>query len=118
MVDSRLSPACRGEGIRGRWWCGGGKGGLGKSYLRCVSEDGVVDPVVLATLLRDLDGWKGREDRLAGGSDLMPPVIGRFGGMCIEEGVEFRRSCSTNEGRVIVDIYSDGFDLRPKALLE
>lgn len=79
---------------------------------RCVSEDGTVGLMVLATLVRGLDGWERRKDRLVDGNDPPPSVTGRFGGPSIREGIELRLLRSTNEGRVIMGISSDGFDSR------
>ena len=68
-------------------------------------------------LSRDLDGWKG-EDRLDAGSDLLPSTTGGFCGVGTGVGIELRRSCSTNEGSVIMEIASDKFDPRSRVLPE
>ena len=60
-------------------------------------------------LSRVLDGQKG-EDRLDIGNDLIPSTIGGFRGV----GIESRRSYSTNEGSVIIEMSSDRFDPRSK----
>ena len=78
----------------------------------------MVGVVIFATLPGDLGEWKrGEEDRLDDGSVLTSSTIRRPGGVRTGEGIGVRRSCSTNEGRVITDISSDGFELRSKALL-
>jgi len=76
----------------------------------------VVGVVIFATLPGDLGEWKRREDCLDDGGDLTSSTIRRPGGVRIGEGIGVRRSCSTNEGRVITDISSDGFELRSKVL--
>jgi hypothetical protein len=79
--------------------------GLGRL---CFSRDGAVGGLVLATILRDLDGRK--EGRRGDGNDLAPSAIARPGDARIDEGIDEGYSCSTNEGSVIVDMSSDAFE--------
>jgi len=72
--------------------------------------------MISATLPGDLDEWKRGEDCLDDGRDLASSTITRPGGVRIGEGIGVQRSGSTNEGRVITDISSDGFELWSKVL--
>ena len=76
----------------------------------------MVGVVIFATLPGEPGEWKRGEDRLDDGGDLASSTTSRPGGVGIGEGIGVRRSCSTNEGRVITDITSDGFELRFKVL--
>ena len=84
--------------------------------MSCFSEDGVAGAMIF--LSQGLGDWEG-EDRLDVEGDLIPSTIEV--GFC-EVGTrvetESRRSCSTNEGSVIMEISSDRFDLRSKVPLE
>lgn len=65
-------------------------------------------------LSRGLGDWEG-EDRLDVESDLIPSAIEvGFSGVGTRVEIESRRSCSTNEGSVIMEMFSDRFDLRSR----
>ena len=67
---------------------------------------------MFSTILRDLDG--GKEDRLDEGNDLTRSAVAGFRGATAGEGVGLSCSCWTKEGSVIVDKFSDRFELPSK----